>query len=48
MFPKAWIKLRLVFAIVGAVTAFLAYGFRRDARYIQSPLVGKGEYYSVR
>jgi cytochrome c biogenesis protein CcmG/thiol:disulfide interchange protein DsbE len=39
MFPKPWLKLGLTVAIVGAVMALLAYGFSRDARYIQSPLV---------
>ena len=41
MFPKLWIKLGLVIAIVGAIAALLAYGFSRDSRYINSPLVAK-------
>jgi cytochrome c biogenesis protein CcmG/thiol:disulfide interchange protein DsbE len=39
MFPKLWIKLALTILIVGGLAALLAYGFSRDARYIQSPLV---------
>lgn len=40
MLPNPWFKLGLTVATVGAVTALLSYGFSRDARYIQSPLVG--------
>jgi cytochrome c biogenesis protein CcmG/thiol:disulfide interchange protein DsbE len=38
---KPWIKLALVTVIAGGVLWLLAYGFTRDARYIQSPLVAK-------
>ena len=41
MFSKPWIRLSVVIAIVGGVVGLLAYGFTRDARYIQSPLVAK-------
>jgi len=41
MFPKLWIKLGFVIAIVGGIAALLAYGFSRDSRYIYSPLVAK-------
>ena len=39
MFPKFWIRLALTILIVGGLAALLAYGFTRDSRYIQSPLV---------
>jgi len=39
MFYKLWLKLGLVMLAVGGVVALLAYGFSRDARYIQSPLI---------
>jgi cytochrome c biogenesis protein CcmG, thiol:disulfide interchange protein DsbE len=39
MLSKAWIKLGLVVAVAGGMIGLLAYGFTRDARYIQSPLV---------
>jgi cytochrome c biogenesis protein CcmG/thiol:disulfide interchange protein DsbE len=38
---KPWIKLALVTVIAGGVLWLLAYGFTRDARYIQSPLIAK-------
>ena len=38
---KSWIRLALVIVIVGGVVGLLAYGFTRDARYIQSPLIAK-------
>ena len=38
---KSWIRLVLVIAIVGGIVGLLAYGFTRDARYIQSPLIAK-------
>jgi cytochrome c biogenesis protein CcmG/thiol:disulfide interchange protein DsbE len=41
MISKLWIKLGLVTVIVGGVAALLAYGFIKDSRSIQSPLVGK-------
>jgi cytochrome c biogenesis protein CcmG/thiol:disulfide interchange protein DsbE len=41
MFSNLWIKLGLVVVVVGGIAALLAYGFSRDARYIQSPLVAK-------
>lgn len=37
----SWIRLALVTLIVAGVVALLAYGFTRDARYIQSPLLGR-------
>ena len=36
---KSWIRLGLASSIVGLLIALLAYGFTRDARYIQSPLI---------
>ena len=39
MFSKVWLKLGLIILVVGGVILLLAYGFTRDARYIQSPLV---------
>jgi cytochrome oxidase Cu insertion factor (SCO1/SenC/PrrC family) len=41
MFSKAWIKLGLVVAAAGGMIGLLAYGFTRDARYFQSPLVAR-------
>jgi thiol-disulfide isomerase/thioredoxin len=41
MVPNPWLRLGFTAAAVGAVTALLAYGFSRDARYIQSPLVAR-------
>jgi thiol-disulfide isomerase/thioredoxin len=41
MFSKAWIKLGLVVVAAGGMIGLLAYGFTRDARYIQSPLVAR-------
>ncbi|MEX0806889.1 MAG: TlpA disulfide reductase family protein [Candidatus Binatia bacterium] len=38
---KRWVRLALVGVIAGGVISLLAYGFTRDARYIQSPLVGR-------
>ena len=38
---ERWVRLTLVIAIVGGVVGLLAYGFTRDARYIQSPLIAK-------
>ncbi len=38
---KVWIKVGLVFAIMGGIAALLAYGFTIDSRYIQSPLIAK-------
>ena len=38
---KRWIRLALVTVIVGGVVGLLAYGFTRDSRYIQSPLIAK-------
>jgi len=38
---RRWFKLTLVVVTVGAVIWLLAYGFTRDARYIQSPLIAK-------
>lgn len=39
MFPSHWIRLGFVITIAGGIAALLAYGFTRDARYIQSPLL---------
>jgi cytochrome c biogenesis protein CcmG/thiol:disulfide interchange protein DsbE len=41
MFSKTWIKLGLVVVVAGGMIGLLAYGFTRDARYIQSPLVAR-------
>ena len=38
---KRWVRLAVAGVIVGGVIGLLAYGFTRDARYIQSPLVAK-------
>ncbi len=38
---KSWIRLTVAGVTVGGVIGLLAYGFTRDARYIQSPLVAK-------
>ena len=38
---KPWIRLAVAGVTVGGVIGLLAYGFTRDARYIQSPLVAK-------
>jgi cytochrome c biogenesis protein CcmG, thiol:disulfide interchange protein DsbE len=39
MFPGRWIRLAFVIAVVGGLAGLLAYGFTRDSRYIQSPLI---------
>ena len=39
MFSKVWIKVGSVVVIAKGMIGLLAYGFTRDARYIQSPLV---------
>jgi cytochrome c biogenesis protein CcmG, thiol:disulfide interchange protein DsbE len=36
-----WTRLGVSIAGVGAIAGLLAYGFTRDSRYIQSPLVAK-------
>ena len=41
MFCGRWIRLGFVIAILAGIAGLLAYGFTRDARYIQSPLVAK-------
>lgn len=41
MFSKVWIKVGSVVVIAGGMIGLLAYGFTRDARYIQSPLVAR-------
>ena len=41
MFSKLWIKLGLLILFVPGMIGLLAYGFMRDARYIQSPLVAR-------
>jgi len=41
MSPKLWIRLGLIISIVGGIAGLLAYGFTRDSRYIQSPLIAK-------
>ena len=41
MFSKVWIKIGSVVVIAGGMIGLLAYGFTRDARYIQSPLVAR-------
>jgi cytochrome c biogenesis protein CcmG, thiol:disulfide interchange protein DsbE len=41
MLSKTWIKLGLVIVGMGGMIGLLAYGFTRDARYIQSPLVAR-------
>jgi cytochrome c biogenesis protein CcmG/thiol:disulfide interchange protein DsbE len=41
MFSKVWIKVGFVVVIAGGMIGLLAYGFTRDARYIQSPLVAR-------
>jgi len=38
---KRWVRLAIAGVTVGGVIGLLAYGFTRDARYIQSPLVGR-------
>jgi cytochrome c biogenesis protein CcmG/thiol:disulfide interchange protein DsbE len=38
---KSWVRLTIVVVMVSAVAWLLAYGFMRDARYIQSPLVAR-------
>ena len=38
---KPWIRLAVAGVTVGGVIGLLAYGFTRDARYIQSPLVAR-------
>lgn len=38
---KRWVRLAIAGVTVGGVIGLLAYGFTRDARYIQSPLVAK-------
>jgi cytochrome c biogenesis protein CcmG, thiol:disulfide interchange protein DsbE len=39
MSSKVWAKLALIILVAGGVMGLLAYGFTRDARYIQSPLI---------
>jgi len=41
MFSKLWIRLGFVIVVVGGIVWLLAYGFTKDPRYIQSPLVAK-------
>ena len=41
MFCGRWIRLGFVLAILAGIAGLLAYGFSRDSRYIQSPLVAK-------
>lgn len=41
MSAKVWIKVGLVIVVVGVMIGLLAYGFTRDARYIQSPLIAR-------
>ena len=41
MFCGRWIRLGFVIAILAGIAWLLAYGFTRDSRYIQSPLVAK-------
>jgi cytochrome c biogenesis protein CcmG, thiol:disulfide interchange protein DsbE len=36
-----WTRLGVSIATVGAIAGLLAYGFTRDSRYIQSPLIAK-------
>jgi cytochrome c biogenesis protein CcmG, thiol:disulfide interchange protein DsbE len=36
---KPWVRLTAAVFAVGGMIALLAYGFTRDARYIQSPLI---------
>src|SRR6266436_7368130 len=43
MFSKLWIRLGFIIFIVGGIVGLLAYGFTRDSRYIQSPLIAKPE-----
>ena len=38
---KPWVRLTVAGVTVGGVIGLLAYGFTRDARYIQSPLVAR-------
>jgi cytochrome c biogenesis protein CcmG/thiol:disulfide interchange protein DsbE len=38
---KAWSRTIVTLGIVVVFVALLAYGFTRDARYIQSPLIGR-------
>ncbi len=41
MFSKLWIRLGFIIFIVGGIAGLLAYGFTKDSRYIQSPLIAK-------
>src|SRR5436190_12258428 len=41
MFSKVWIKFGSVVVIAGGMIGLLGYGFTRDVRYIQSPLVAR-------
>jgi cytochrome c biogenesis protein CcmG, thiol:disulfide interchange protein DsbE len=41
MFCGRWIRLSFFIAILAGIAGLLAYGFTRDSRYIQSPLVAK-------
>ena len=41
MCSKVWIKVALVIVLAGGMIGLLAYGFMRDSRYIQSPLVAR-------
>jgi cytochrome c biogenesis protein CcmG/thiol:disulfide interchange protein DsbE len=38
---KRWVRLTVAGVTIGGVIGLLAYGFTRDARYIQSPLVAR-------
>ena len=38
---KSWTRLIVTLGILGFFVVLLAYGFTRDARYIQSPLIGR-------
>ena len=41
MSPRLWIRLGFVMIVVGGIVGLLAYGYRIDSRYIQSPLIAK-------
>lgn len=38
---KFWVRLAVVGVIAGGMVSLLAYGFKRDPRYIASPLIGR-------
>lgn len=38
---KPWFRLLLVTAVIGGMIWLLAFGFTRDPRYIESPLIGQ-------